>query len=241
LLILNQTKPIAIAIEFLYIDNEEDYKILKDEKKLDDLAKDLAKSIREYIDDPANKAKPVKKKPESDFPDFGGGFPSFGSDPMGGVNDFMNPTPAASSGSANISMDRDQRKKMIEDTYQKILGSEPKQSDLNYYLNIGVSEDDLIKRIVKAKEHEEMVKDAKDAKELRDKSTQMEADVARLQSEVNDLKRMDQNLKALLEHKNQEIIAMRNELLKRGIIRQGEYFDPNRVQPPKQKPQGFSK
>ncbi len=35
LLILNQTHPIAAALELLYIDNEEDQKILRDESKLD--------------------------------------------------------------------------------------------------------------------------------------------------------------------------------------------------------------
>jgi len=58
LLILNQTNTISALIEILYIDNEEDLKILIDETKLDLIGKSLSLSIEEYIAD-------VKKNPNT--------------------------------------------------------------------------------------------------------------------------------------------------------------------------------
>ncbi|BCX13714.1 MAG: hypothetical protein KatS3mg085_246 [Candidatus Dojkabacteria bacterium] len=49
LIILNQTKPISTALEILYIDNPQDAEILKDDSKLDGIAKDLVESIYAYV------------------------------------------------------------------------------------------------------------------------------------------------------------------------------------------------
>ncbi len=49
LLILNQINLPGTAIEFLYIDNPDDILILKDDKKLDDLAKAIAESIKDFF------------------------------------------------------------------------------------------------------------------------------------------------------------------------------------------------
>ncbi len=229
LVILNQTNTISVALECLYIDNPEDIAILKDDKKLDDLAKALAEAIAKYIKSDSSKkpanAKP-KAKPDPVFspkPPFGG-LPSLGG--LGGG--FGSPSASStspSSGSSNLMMDREQRKKMINDTYTKILGKEPNANDLNQNLNTGVSEEQLIKKLVDSKDFETMVKDAKDAKDLRNKSTQMEADVARLQAESNDLKAINANLNRLLQHKNMTITKMQQEMVSRGVLKPGEFFD----------------
>jgi len=58
LLILNQTNTISVLLEILYIDNEEDLKILTDDVQLDLIGKNLSLSIEEYIAD-------VKKNPNT--------------------------------------------------------------------------------------------------------------------------------------------------------------------------------
>ncbi|MDQ7020345.1 MAG: N-acetylmuramoyl-L-alanine amidase [Candidatus Dojkabacteria bacterium] len=60
LLILNQTKTISIATELLFIDNEEDIAILKDDSKVDNLMKVLVESIAKFFED--IKKIPLKKK-----------------------------------------------------------------------------------------------------------------------------------------------------------------------------------
>lgn len=219
LLILNQTNPISIAVEFLYIDNEEDYKILKDESKLEDLAKNISESLKEYLIS-ADKHQ-VKKKPKAgikkdpfDFGNFGKGLN------FGGNNN--------NSSDSNLTMDREQRKAMIEDTYKEF-GLEVKQSDLNYYLNTGVSKNQLLEKIIKSKDFKEMTEDAKEYKEKKEELEKQEAEVIKLKSQVRDLVNMHKKLNELLAHKNHQLKLMQDELVKRGIIKKGEYYDPSRV------------
>lgn len=230
LLILNQTNTISIATELLYIDNEEDIKILKDDKKLDELAGHVVTVIKKYID-----SKPKihpKKKPANTFGGLGG---DFGADPFNlppldlpDVGGLGGGAPAGGS-STPIMMDREQRKKMVEDTYDKVLGKPVKQADLNYYLNTGISEDDLIKKIVKSKDHEDMVKEAKEAKDIKENATKNEAELIQLRAQVTDLQRMHQQFNELLKHKNLQIKQMMDELAKNNIIRKGQYYEPGKT------------
>ncbi len=231
LLILNQTKPISAAFELLYIDNEEDYKILTDDTKLDELAKNFVTALKKYIDNPPKLHASQSKKDDNIFGDFN--LPDF-NNPFG--DDFGTPTTPASTpstkdsgGSNNLMMDREQRKEMINKIYKKILGKEPAQNDLNYYLNIGVSEDQLIKKLTDSKDFEQMVKDAKECGDIRTKFSKMEAELNELRSKVKDSGAMQQSLNNLLAHKNLQIKQMMDEMARRGIIKNGEYFDPNRV------------
>ncbi len=237
LLILNQTNPISVAFELLYIDNEEDYKILKDETKLDELSKNVVIAIKKYIDNPP-KLHEVKKKPggndmfgDFDLPDFSNPFgDNFGANNSStNSSDSLSSPSSSSSGSDNLMMDREQRKEMINKIYKKILGKEPAQNDLNYYLNIGVSEDQLIKKLTESKDFEQMVEDAKECSDIKTKFDRMEAELNELRTKVKDQESMQTNLNNLLAHKNQQIKEMMNELARRGIIKNGEYFDPNRI------------
>jgi N-acetylmuramoyl-L-alanine amidase len=237
LLILNQTKPIATAIEFLYIDNPEDNKILKDDKKLDDLAKKLAEALKKYIDILAKKPKsPPKPKAPAPNP-FNFGNDSGSDDPFadpfgfGGDTGFGDPfgKPAAPAASSTMLMDRESREKMIKETYKKVLGKDPKESDVTYYLNIGLTEQQLLDKLVKTKEFSDMVKDAEEAKELRETSKKSEAELIQLRAKVSDLERMHLQLNELLKHQREQIRTMHQELVNRNIIKNGEYFDPTRI------------
>lgn len=234
LLILNQTNPIGAAFELLYIDNEEDYKLLKDDAKLDELAKNLVLAVKKYVDNPPKLFQVEKKKPNNPFGNLGSSFPNFsnpfskGKDPFGmGMDDETEETD--DSDSDNMMMDRDQRKKMVEEIYDKLLGKEAPQNDMNYYLNTGISKDKLIKKLIDSEDHKQLVKDAKEAEDLRNKTGKMEADLTQLHAKVKDMHAMQQNLNNLLQHKNIQIKQMQDELIRRGIMKQGEYFDPNRI------------
>ncbi|MCA9386515.1 N-acetylmuramoyl-L-alanine amidase [Candidatus Dojkabacteria bacterium] len=233
LLILNQTNPISAAFELLYIDNEEDYKLLKDETKLDELAKNFVLAIKKYIDNPPKLFEVKKKKANNPFGSLGSSFPNFsnpfakgGSDPFGlGEDD----TDDSSDDSDSMMMDRDQRKTMITETYKKLLGKEPNQMDMNQYLNTGISKDKLIKKIIDSPDYEKLVKDAEEAEDLRNKTGKMEADLKQLHARVKDMHAMHEHLKKLLQHKDIQIKQMQDALVKKGVIRNGEYFDPNRI------------
>jgi mevalonate kinase len=116
---------------------------------------------------------------------------------------------------------------MIKETYQKLLGKDPTQADTNYFLNTGISEEDLVKRIFKSEDHKKLVEDAKDAVELRKKSTESESEQEKMKANVQDLQAINQNLSNLLQYKNHQIAQMQNVLRSHGIIQNGEYFDYN--------------
>jgi hypothetical protein len=251
LLILNQINCIGTTLETLYIDNEEDIAILKDDAKFDDLAKAIVKGIEEYIKNPPTQSStttvpvqntplfpPAPQKPITPFPapaspGFGGGFggassaPAFGSKPFGSG---FGATPPAATGSSNI-MDREERKKMITETYKKILGKEPAQNDLNYYLNMGISQDELYKKLCDSPDHEQMVKDAKEFKESKDKLLKTESQAQQAESKVKDLNTMMENFNKLLHQKNIYIAQLQNELVQHNIIKNGQYYHLKPGQP----------
>lgn len=248
LLILRQTNPIAVALECLYIDNEDDIKILKDDKKLDELAKNLAETAIKYAKlskDQIEKRK--KKQKEKDLSKNFGGPPGglFGSPtPPSGFSGALN-TPTGSSsgstgGSSNLVMDREERKKMITKIYKKALGKEPSQSDVTFFLNQGVTEEQMVKRVFDSKDHKQLVEDAKEAKQLKEKVAKLEAEVNQLQSSSQDREVMMQQLNQLLQQKNIAIERMKNEMIARGVVRPGEFLDYNAPQIiPPQAPQAY--
>jgi hypothetical protein len=124
-------------------------------------------------------------------------------------------------------MDRDERKKMIEEVYKKMMGEDAPQHTVNQYLNMGIGKEQLMQKIVDSKEFEEMVKNASEYKDLKKTSQQNEAKASKLESEINDIKAMQQSQNQLLAHKNAQINAMQNELVKHNILKPGEYFHYN--------------
>jgi len=249
LIILNQINPIGTAVECLYIDNAEDIKDLKDDKKLDDLAKAIADSINDYVKDITSKPQPKSDQPVADASqsiapqpmpalpssnqnpfaptnNFGGGLgsgSSFGA--FGGGNNKPTFGGGAAGGSKPLVMDREERKEMIKKIYKKILGKEPNQNDLNYYLNTGTNEADLIKKLIEGPDHEKLVKDAVEAKEVKDKFQKLEMEIDQLKATSSDSKSMQESLNRLLEHKNMLIAKLQQELANHNIIPSGQHID----------------
>lgn len=251
---LNRSKPAALLLETLYIDNPEDIAILKDEAKLEALAKSIASGIAKYLGkDLEGKELPAEKQPKYDdlkkvprpaaptLPDFGldgldgtddlddlfpmGGIPKPPTPPALPVQRPSSPSVSLSPGGTslpgfsglpgglanpsrpggNSMLDREQRKEMIKKNYLKILGREPSQSDMNYFLNQGTGEPELIQKMVDSQEHLDLVKAKKDLAETSKKLESAEAELAKLRAAERDSKEIATNLQALLAHKNAAI------------------------------------
>lgn len=245
LIILNQTNPIATAIECLYIDNPEDIKLLKDDSKLDLLAKSIADSINDYLKNVAPKldynSTPKATKAEDDLID-----PFASSNPFGPANGFFgnNPAPSApiptnpsgfnfgANTSANkpstpapLMMDRDQRKKMIEDVYQKVYGEEAPQTELNLNLNLGVTEVELIKKLIEDKKHIDILENAKQYKTLKNDFEKIKSELENTKANISDSKLIQDSLYKIIEQKNRLIIKMQQELTQKNIIPKGGHID----------------
>lgn len=217
LLILNQIDLIGTTIELLYIDNDEDIAILKDESKLDDLSKALAKAIDEYIKNPPSisSTTTVAESPKKQSP-----FSSVFSNTAFPTTQPKKPV----SGSNNLVMDREERKSMIIETYKRVLGKEPKQLDLNTYLNQGVSQQELIDKLLDSKEHKDILEDAKKKKDIEDEMKKIGNELSNAQYERDDAKKILENFNKLLHHKNTFIAQLQDEMVKSKLLAKGEYY-----------------
>lgn len=142
---------------------------------------------------------------------FGGGFP-----PPTNPSGFGNP--GGGFGNNNNSpfnkppMSRDERKDMINKWYKKGFGREPEQSDLNYFLNIGISEEQMLKRIVESQDHVDMVENAKKYDEIKKKFDEVEAKANSLERNLADQKEIMNKLNALLLQKNYALSMLQKKV-----------------------------
>ena len=109
-------------------------------------------------------------------------------------------------------MTREERKEMIKKNYVKILGREPNQSDLNYFLNISISEQDLIKRMVDSQEHADLVKARQEVIKIKEKFVKQKDELLRLRVKTKDQQSIIKNLNALLMQKNRIIFELQQRL-----------------------------
>ncbi len=145
--------------------------------------------------------------------------------PMGGMNSFNQPGGFNQGGGFNQNMggnfgaapmmSRDERKEMISKHYVKILGREPNQNDLNYFLNIGIKEDELIKKMVDSQEHADLVKARQEVIEIKDKFQKQQNEVDQFKSLAKDQKVIIGNLQSLLAQKNSALAKLHSE---RGVM-----------------------
>lgn len=108
-------------------------------------------------------------------------------------------------GSNNFMMDREQRREMIKKNYVKILGREPSQSDLNYFLNQGTAENDLVTKMLDSQEHLDLVKSKQQLQELEKKVSDQESELIKIKGEKKDIEATLENLQGLLQAKNKAI------------------------------------
>ncbi|MBP9758512.1 N-acetylmuramoyl-L-alanine amidase [Candidatus Dojkabacteria bacterium] len=109
-------------------------------------------------------------------------------------------------------MSREERKELIIRMYNKILGREPNQNDLNYFINIGITEDKLIKRMIDSQEHLDLVNSKIDYEQNKEIYEKQKIELSRLKAENNDQKVLLNNLSKLLHQKNRHIGEMKARL-----------------------------
>lgn len=150
----------------------------------------------------------VMTSPQNFNTGIGGGVSDFGSGFSGGFGNtntnFGNTNPAGY-------MTRDQRKDMIKKNYVKILGREPNQADLNYFLNTGINEEQLIKKMVDSQEHADLVKARQEVIQTKKEFVEQRNEILRLKAKVNDQRGILKNLNALLMQKNAAITSLQRK------------------------------
>lgn len=107
---------------------------------------------------------------------------------------------------------REDRKEMINKYYVKILGREPNQNDLNYFLNIGIKEDELIKKMIDSQEHADLVKARKDVIETKQKYNEQQTELKRLKAYAEDTKKIINNLQNSIQQKNQMYAQIQHKM-----------------------------
>lgn len=231
---LSNTKPIPTLIECGYLDNEQDREFLKDQSNIEKLANAIAEGIRSYMDmsndklstntgqqSAVNDLSTSTNLPQYNTPTLPNRPASSGFDTSqynypssGGINSTGYGFPRMSSpglgGSAYMS--REERRDMIHNNYIKILGREPSQSDLNYFLNIGITEEQLIKKMIDSQEHADLVKSRQEIIKTKEQFVNQKSELLSLRAKVDDQKRIIKNLNLLLTQKNKVIQDIQQKL-----------------------------
>ena len=107
---------------------------------------------------------------------------------------------------------REERKELIKKNYVKILGREPNQNDLNYFLNIGIREDELIKKMVDSQEHVDLVKARQEVIKIKQQLTEQQTELQQLRALTKDQTRVINNLNASIQQKNSAIGQLQQKI-----------------------------
>jgi hypothetical protein len=251
LMILNSINVPGIAIEILYIDNPEDIAILRNDKKLNEIAEEIAISIGRFLkthSEPNQSEidffeKKIKKSDddlESDLllDDNFLNLNTISNNSASSSNSnnfFNNPTtlitnPVSSNNSSSgVLMDRDQRKEMIKSIFRKIFDREPTDAELNTNLNVGISEIELYKKLIDSDEYKKILENHKNFVDVDKRFKDIEKSNLVYKKNEEDTKKMITSLNQLISLKNQYIAQMQNELAKYKVIIKGEYYHPERT------------
>lgn len=97
---------------------------------------------------------------------------------------------------------RDERKQIISRNYIKILGREPNQNDLNYFLNIGIREDELLRKMVDSQEHADLVKARQEVITIKKEQAEQIAELQDLRANSEDSRNIIESLNLSINQKN---------------------------------------
>lgn len=223
---LRKTSPVACLVECLYIDHPEDQKFLQDDSKLDLLAAGVVNGILKYFEVDVN---PQSQAPAtSSMSGFGMGgatyprtpgyvpppapmaspsFPSYASPSPYGAGGYGGAYPPVG-GAMQGPQSREDRKKMIKEKYQQILGRKVSDQDLNYFVNLGLTEDQMIRRVVESQEHADMITAAQEHKKIKPEYDRLKTEVQRLEVQLRDKESLLTKQNDLLVQKNKSISAL---------------------------------
>ncbi|HLD03299.1 MAG TPA: N-acetylmuramoyl-L-alanine amidase, partial [Candidatus Dojkabacteria bacterium] len=107
---------------------------------------------------------------------------------------------------------REERKELIKKNYVKILGREPNQNDLNYFLNIGIREEELIRKMVDSQEHVDLVKARQEVIKIKQQLTEQQTELQQLRALSKDQTRVINNLNASIQQKNSAIGQLQGKI-----------------------------
>ncbi|MBN2016344.1 N-acetylmuramoyl-L-alanine amidase [Candidatus Dojkabacteria bacterium] len=215
---VHNTNPTSALIECLYIDNPEDQNFLKDDSKLEVLATGIVNGVIKFFDiddtlnssDQIQKSTPMTQAPftqRNTFPGSQASYPqpiatqprSYGSPYSYG------PTYNPLGTSTSQPKSREEIKEMVRMKYQQILGRKVNDQDLNYFVNLGLNEDQMIRRLVQSQEHAELIKNGQEFKELKPKHDKLIIEVKELKTQVRDKDNIIKQQNGLIVQKNRTI------------------------------------
>ncbi len=107
---------------------------------------------------------------------------------------------------------REERKQMVINNYTKILGREPNQNDLNYFLNIGIREDELIKKMIDSQEHVDLVKSKQELTSLKEEHKKVLSELNDLKAQSEDSQGIIENLHSSIDQKNIALTQLQYEI-----------------------------
>jgi len=117
------------------------------------------------------------------------------------------PGQAGSTGKTGF-LPREERKQMIIDTYAKVLGRDPNDNDLNYFLNTGIREDELVKKMVDSQEHADLVKSRQDVITSKQKMNEEQNELLTLRTKSLESDTITRGLNGSIEQKNKAITEL---------------------------------
>jgi uncharacterized protein YhaN len=98
---------------------------------------------------------------------------------------------------------------LIKKIYKQILGREPSSREMAYYKYTSAKKEDIIKRLLESKEHEDILEKAQKYPELEQTNSKLKSKVLKLESKIKDNEEEFKQLKSLLEEKNTTIKELR--------------------------------
>ncbi len=115
-------------------------------------------------------------------------------------------------GNNKKNMTREERKEMINKYYEKAFGKEPEQSDLNYFLNIGISEEQFLKRVLDSQDHKDLIENAKKYDKLKKKYDELETKFDSTDRGLKDQRNVMERLNSLLLQKNRALSQLQKRV-----------------------------
>jgi len=97
---------------------------------------------------------------------------------------------------------------MITRNYVKILGREPNQNDLTYFLNAGIKEEDLVKKMLESQEHADLIKSRQEVLQTKQSLKDHQLELMQLRAATADQKGIIENLSASVAQKNYALSKM---------------------------------
>jgi N-acetylmuramoyl-L-alanine amidase len=215
---VHNTNTTSSLIECLYLDNPKDQEFLKDDSKISLLADGIVNGILKFfgiLDEQPNIN--IQTPQPTTLPTTMPGS-TYSPPPMPSYPQYTTPSPRPAFGQTPTfgaptttpqpQQSREERSKVIKDKYQQILGRKVNDQDLNYFLNLGLTEDQMIRRLVESQEHVDIIKNHQDCKKIKPKYEKLISENQKLKNEVKDKEELLSKQNQLIGQKNASIQSL---------------------------------